>query len=233
MPLAPPGVVTALHRYPVKSMAGEQLEELTVSARGVVGDRLWAARDPDGKLGSGKSTRRFRRMSGLLDLAASCPGDPDVPEVTFPDGTVVRADDERIHDLLSAHVGRPVTLGREERASHFDEGPLHLVGLGSLARLAAAHGGRIDPRHTRANVVVATDATEEEWTGRRLAVGTCVVQVLYAMPRCVMLELPQAGLPGNRGLLRTVTREAAGELGVVADVVRPGVVRTGDPVRVL
>jgi uncharacterized protein len=53
------GVVAALWRYPVKSMAGERLTEAAVGERGLDGDRLYAVRDPAGKFGSGKNTRRF------------------------------------------------------------------------------------------------------------------------------------------------------------------------------
>ncbi len=58
--------VRALFRYPVKSLAGETVSELSFNARGAVGDRRFALYDRDGKIGSGKSTRRFNRIEGLL-----------------------------------------------------------------------------------------------------------------------------------------------------------------------
>src|SRR5690349_10610437 len=98
------GPVTAVLRYPVKSLAGEALERATIDGRGLVGDRLWCVRDPDGKLGSGKSTRRFRKMEGLLDLVATYDG--DVPVIGYPDGRTLRGDDPDVHAALSRHVGR-------------------------------------------------------------------------------------------------------------------------------
>ena len=59
--------VAELWRYPVKSLLGEQLQEVQVEERGVVGDRLYAVTDRRGKLGSGKTSRRFRRLEGLFD----------------------------------------------------------------------------------------------------------------------------------------------------------------------
>jgi uncharacterized protein len=53
--------IAELWRYPVKSMRGEQVEALTIDSRGVKGDRLFAVTDVDGKFGSGKNTRRFRK----------------------------------------------------------------------------------------------------------------------------------------------------------------------------
>ena len=36
---------------------------------------MYAVRDPEGKLGSGKNSRRFRRMPGLHEFAARYDGD--------------------------------------------------------------------------------------------------------------------------------------------------------------
>ena len=137
-PLSSVGRVASLHRYPVKSLAGESLAAVEVDARGLAGDRAWAVRDPDGKLGSGKSSRRFRKMDGLLLLSGAYDG--DLPVVAFPDGRGVRADDPSVHDALSAYVGRPVRLEPEGEVSHFDDGPVHLVTTSGLRAVTEAHG---------------------------------------------------------------------------------------------
>src|SRR3954469_16006455 len=66
--------VVSLHRYPVKSLLGEDLDAVELDERGVVGDRMWSVRTPDGKIGSGKTTRRFQAVPGLLQLRASSDG---------------------------------------------------------------------------------------------------------------------------------------------------------------
>ena len=225
------GRVGQLWRYPVKSLVGERLNSVEIDARGVLADRLWSVRDEDGKFGSGKTTRRFRRMDGLLELSAAYDG--DLPVVTFPDGRRIRADDECMAAALSAHVGRPVKLGREMTVSHFDEGPVHVITEASLAEL----GRDVDTRHFRANIVVdtgaATGLVEDGWIGSQVAIGgSVVVAVRTGMTRCVMVDLPQVGLERDEGLLRTISRLNDSRLGVVVDVVRGGVVREGDAVRV-
>ena len=225
------GRVGELHRYPVKSCAGERLDSAVVEDRGLVGDRLWAVVDPDGKLGSGKSSRRFRRMDGLQLLRSRYDG--EWPVVTFPDGVEARADDDRVHELLTAYVGRPVSLRREDRISHFDEGPLHLVSTATLAAIGEPPL-TVDPRRLRPNVVVelaSGTANEEAWAGRHVSVGEVLIDVLCAMPRCVMLDHETADLPPAHGLLTTVTERRGGDAGVVAAVVRGGTVRVGDEVR--
>ncbi len=39
------GIVSELWRYPVKSLRGERLREMTVTADGVLGDRAYALRE--------------------------------------------------------------------------------------------------------------------------------------------------------------------------------------------
>lgn len=229
------GRVLELWRYPVKSLVGERLDAARVGARGLEGDRLWAVQDPDGKLGSGKSTRRFRRMDGLLELASSYDG--DVPVVAFPDGRELRGDDG-LDAALAAHVGRPVSLAREDAVSHFDEGPVHLVTTASLAAVSTAFGRDVAPRRVRPNVLVDTGPAEgfleDGWIGREVAIGDeVVVAVRSGMPRCVMVGLPQVALPREPRLLRTIVEANDAQLGVVCDVVRGGTVQVGAPVEVL
>ena len=232
----PVGHVAGIRRYPVKSLVGEELTDALVDARGLVGDRLWSVRDQDGKFGSGKSTRRFRRMDGLLDLSAVYDGG-EAPVVTFPDGDSYRGDDPAVHAALSTYVGREVSLAREEAVSHFDEGPVHLVTTSAIAYVQRAHGRVVDPARLRPNLVVDTDEPgllEDGWVAAEVAIGEeLVLRIGYSMPRCVMVNLPQRGLSADRDLLALITDVNDGGLGVVADVVRPGRVRLGDPVRVM
>ena len=61
--MAPPGMVgsvAGLWRFPVKSMRGERLDEASLTAHGLVGDRAFALIDTDtGKVVSAKSVSCF------------------------------------------------------------------------------------------------------------------------------------------------------------------------------
>ena len=78
------GVIAALWRYPVKSMLGEECAEVELETRGVRGDRRFAVRGDDGRLGSGKNSRRHRHIEGLFTFRSRYEG--EVPEIAFPDG---------------------------------------------------------------------------------------------------------------------------------------------------
>ena len=225
------GRVSLLRRYPVKSLSGEDLDEVYVDARGVAADRLWAVVDPDGKLGSGKSSRRFRQMHGLLELAATYDG--EVPVIAMPDGSTVRGDDPAVHDALSAYVGRSVRLAHEDGVPHFDDGPVHVVTTSALAAVTEAHGSAVDVRHFRPNVVLDTGPDpgfpEDQWLGRRLTLGDVELEVVAPMPRCVMVTMPQVGVAGEKDLLHTVTDTHDTDFGVLAEVRRPGRLTLGTP----
>ena len=224
--------VAALTRYPVKSVVGEDLTAVNVDRRGVEGDRLWAVRDADGKLGSGKSSRRFRKMDGLLSLSASYDG--ATPVVAFPDGTSARGDDPAVHERLSRHVGRAVRLAREDDVPHFDEADLHLVTTSSLSRISELYGSPVDARRARANVLVDNGRDvgfdEDGWVGRTVRIGDVELRILRPMERCVMVTMPQIGLPEERGLLARIGEANETNLGLVAEVVAPGRMRVADPV---
>jgi uncharacterized protein YcbX len=213
--------VAALWRYPVKSMLGERCDELRVDARGAAGDRLYAVRDAEGKLGSGKNSRRHVRIEGLFGFSAVCEG--DLPRITFPDGTSLRADDPVVHGALSTALRTPVTLAREEHVPHHDAEPLHLVTTGSLARLGA------DERRFRPNLVIATTEDETGWAGRTLRVGEATLRVVDRTGRCVMITMAQSDLPEQPSLLRTLAQGGDEPLfGVYAEVLVPGRIKLGD-----
>jgi uncharacterized protein YcbX len=227
------GTIARLSRYPVKSLRGEVLASALVEARGLAGDRLWCVRTEDGGIGSGKTTRRFRRVDGLLELEAAYPDGRDVAEVTFPDGAVHPVGTAGADAALRSHLGREVAFARETDVMHHDEGPVHVLTTSSLRRLAEEVGDEVDPRRFRANLLLATPGLEglpeTDWLGRRLSVGPEVVlEVVSPMPRCVMVSMADGDLTGDRRVLAAVYAVAGGDLGVLARVVHGGTVSTGD-----
>jgi MOSC domain-containing protein len=104
------GTVQELWRYPVKSMGGERIEQATLGAAGLPGDRGWAVRDEAaGEIRGGK------KLPGLMLCSARYLREPDgrtVPpaEITLPDGATVTTDDRTVAERLTALLGRAVTL---------------------------------------------------------------------------------------------------------------------------
>lgn len=223
--------VTALRRYPVKSMGGEALSVAELDPRGLTGDRWYAVVDDDGRLASGKDSRRFRRRDAVFDYSAH----------TGPGGrvTVARGDegwpvgDPLLDRRLSRDMGAPVRVIPEAGVPHQDAGAVSLVGTATLRWCADRWGGAPDPRRLRVNVVVETDEpfVEEGW--RDIGLGTARLRVVERIPRCRMVDIEQDGVDPGPGWLRPLGRERELCLAVYADVVRPGHVTLGDPVRLV
>lgn len=230
------GHIAALWRYPVKSMRGEALQSLAVDEKGAVGDRYFALKDSDGRLGSGKTTKRFRQVDGLLGFSAAT--EDSVVVIRFPDGRSMRADDPALGPMLTAACDMPITVESEDqdRIMHRDSAPLHLLSQASVAWLCARLPDiAIDERRFRPNLVIATEATglvEQAWLGRTIAVGdTLVVRAARPTVRCVMTTLPQSELGAAPAVLQTLTEQNGASLGIYAEVLRPGTVRIGDALR--
>lgn len=225
------GRIAAIWRYPVKSMQGESLARAAIDMRGLEGDRLFAVRDGDGRFGSGKSTRRFRRMDGLLDFAAR--DDGGVPVIRFPDGRERRGDAPGLNDELSAALGQPVTLAREAAIPHFDAAPVHIVTQASLDWLQAAlPESAIDACRFRPNLVLdgtSAPLAEQGWVDRPIRIGSATLRLVAPTERCVMVTMAQAGLGTDPGILRRLAAVNEACFGVYAELVVAGAVVAGDP----
>jgi uncharacterized protein YcbX len=226
--------VLLVTRFPVKSMGGEPLPSAEVGPSGLVADREWAVYGADGKLASGKHSRRFRRMDPVFDLVAARRGEDTV--VTLADGVEVVVGQSDSDATLSAHFGEPISLRRETDVMHQDAAQLSLVGSATLVELGRHEGdGRpLDPRHLRANVVVQTEQpyAEEKWVSHDLTIGEVRVQVAEPIERCRMVGVAQVGLPARPGMLRAISDHHDLNAGLYASILRPGTISVGDAVTV-
>lgn len=227
------GKIDKLWRYPVKSLLGESCQEVTVDRRGVVGDRWFAIRDRNGKFGSGKSTRRFRKIDQLFELQAQY--DRDIPVITFPDGGVIRGNNPNIDRELSEVLGQPVTLVEEKNISHFDADSLHIVTSASLKWLKSRlPNSVVDERRFRPNFLInlpGQDLIEHRWVGKKLKIGQELeVKITGLTERCVMTNFQQQELPNDSMIAQTIQQHSNLNFGVYAKVITEGVVRIGDEI---
>ena len=222
--------VVELWRYPVKSLLGEMLAEVELEERGVVGDRLYAVTDRAGKLGSGKTSNRFRRLDGLFELSARVAGEKTF--VGLPDNRELAADDPELDAFLSDRYGDDLRVARETAVSHHDAYPLHLLTTSSVEWLAKQlPASQIDRRRFRPNMLLDAGGeglVEDAWVGRRFALGGAVIRVADRTDRCVMTTNPQSELPKDPAVLRVVTEQNDACLGVFAVIEQAGAVRVGD-----
>ena len=225
--------MSALGRFPVKSTAGESLRTAEVDQRGLVHDRSWAVYTADGCIASGKTSRRFRKIDGLMSWWSTAPADGnDVPQLHSPWGSSYPVDDPGAAEALTANLGQPLTLRPEGSISHYDDCPIHLVTTSSIRQIESFIGSPVDHRRTRANIVLDTDESswlEDSWEGLHLAVGPqLVLRIGSGMTRCVMVDQPQVGVLCESPILKALGDAHEVILGVKAAVVQTGSIAVHD-----
>jgi uncharacterized protein YcbX len=198
------GKVESLWRYPVKSMRGEEMDEMFAGYAGVYGDRLFAFTSSVNPAGfpyfTGRDQRqmiryraRFRNpekaarplnLSEAEKLSPSInPISADVSElmidVETPDGKIFAIDDPALVDVLRADLdgSHELTLLRSEKAMT-DCRPVSIFAVQTAKQLGQETGVTVDKRRFRANVYLdllsSEGFAEDEFVGRSLRIGSKV-----------------------------------------------------------
>jgi uncharacterized protein YcbX len=233
------GVVTGLFRYPVKSMAGERLQEAIVGWHGLEGDRRYAFRREDAP-GGFPWLSAGRLASLVLYRPQVRDGVDGAMTVATPAGATLELDGEALADELSAAFGSRVSLMRLDHGT-FDDAKLSLITESTIGSLARECGRELDTRRFRPNVVVRTTAAgafpEEGWVGARLRFGAedagPVMGVTQRDVRCAMIGLDPDTGAADPAILKTTVRVSDTCAGVYGAPLRTGRVRIGDPVFLL
>ena len=198
------GKVDSLWRYPVKSMRGEELDEMFAGYAGVYGDRLFAFKSsasPEGfPFFTGRDQRQMIRYSARFRDPAKAarpvnwneaqklspnlnPVSADAAEliidVETPDGKTLVIDDPALIDNLRANIDRKheLTLLRSDKAIT-DCLPLSIFAVQTAKKLGEETGAAVDKRRFRANVYVdltnADGFAEDQFVGKALRIGAKV-----------------------------------------------------------
>jgi uncharacterized protein len=236
------GVVRELRRFPVKGMAGEQLDSAFLSFAGIVGDRVYAFRQTETPSPAERpwlTARIWRPM--LLQrprfLAASAiaerAGQSAYPlQVTTAEGDTLDVADPRLREYLEGGSGRELRLRFSERSMH-DSRPISIFSVATLAALAEETRRKLDARRFRANLLVDWNGggplREEALIGCRLRVGKKAELLLVKKDRrCVVVTLEPDSAQAAPEVLENIWTRHGGCAGVYAAVLREGVVERGD-----
>ncbi len=201
---------------------------LAESPRG--GEKIPPARItlPDGTTVTSEQGDLNQILSNVLGrevtLAATAPNTPSLEEY-WPDM------DGLAHRETVTDESMPA-------GTFFDLAVVHVLTTGTIDRLRELYPqGRFEVRRFRPNIVVEPASGEKNfvenaWIGHTLAIGDEVrLSITGPCPRCVMTTLPQGDLPRDPRILRTAAQHNDVNVGVYAAVLRGGMIRRGDPVR--
>lgn len=202
-----------LWRYPVKSMAGQQLAHATLTDLGVPGDRRIWVRGPEG-------VRTARRQYQLLGLRGTISSEGEV----LVNGHAW--DSLAAGDLVRAAAGEDAWLERAPMGHQFDILPLLLATDGAVTAF-----GR-DIRRLRPNLLIngVEGMAETTWEGAELEIGDAIIELDSLRGRCPMTTVDPDTITRDPAVLKDIGRRFGGKLALNAAVGRGGNITVGDPV---
>lgn len=233
------GSIQALYRYPVKSMAGEALEQAPLGWHGLAGDRRFAFRRVSEQGGfpwltASKVPALIRYQPHRLDNA---PDQHHPTHVLTPDGQVLELRSNQLLNEIAGRYGAEVEL-MQLKQGIFDEAPISLITLATSEKITGEAGKPADIRRFRPNIVIDTGQndsfTEDQWVGKTLVFGDAAdspaVHVTMRDERCVMVNLQPDTAQSDPAVLKTVVQLNQNCAGVYATVLRPGTLTVGQTI---
>jgi uncharacterized protein YcbX len=204
------GSVTALYRYPIKSLHAEALTAAAVDAGGFVGDRAHAliVQTPgharSGKTYRGKENRRLH-LVGTFGAA----------------------------ETLARGAGLDVEEAVEQ-PHYFDAEPVSIVFDSWLRELETLAGRDVDPLRFRPNIVAASapqfTQSEHDLVGTTLHIGDVTLDVVSPITRCVTPSYDVHTGEPDPALQRTIVTQRGNIMGIYCRVVTPGTIVPGTPI---
>ena len=254
------GKLESIWRYPVKSMRGEEVDEIFVAFTGLMGDRVYAvsstaadkafpwhtAREQEDyvlyqarfkeRAGTLKPDNMEEAMGHPANIHAPFPTSPGAfgVEVETPEGSVVDIEDPAFLEGLKDKSEGELALHHTQR-NIVDCRPVTLFSLQTVGQLSEETGTDIHKLQFRANFYVdwsdGGGFYEDELVGKVVKVGDTVeLMVVERDPRCKFITIHPETAETDPALLRHVTKEHEGFAGVYAAVIKEGPVKKGDAI---
>ena len=239
------GQIKSLFRYPVKSMAGVQLERAVLGWHGLNGDRRFAF-------------RRLTDQSGFPWLSASrlpelllykpigeAEVDHDLPtHIRTPDGAELALHSDELREEVSLRHGNPLQL-MQLRHGIFDDATVSLINAATVRAIERETGRSLDVLRFRPNIVIESNSdepfAEDQWVGKTLRFGTDdmksdangsgpAVSITMRDLRCVMINLDPETAEADSNVMKAALRLNTNHAGVYATVIRSGELRVDQKV---
>lgn len=207
--------VTSLYRHPVKGFTPEPLDAADLAAgEGFPGDRLYAVETGPSGFDAAQpafiAKTKFAVLAHIAEVArartawdeatgvfhASAAGMPDI-DAPLREAAGREAFAAWLTDLLGDEARGPLKVLEAPRTWRFmdhPQGHVSIINLASVRDLEARIGRPVDPLRFRANLYVEGWApwAENDWTGRRLAVGAAEATVFKPIVRCAATHVDPA-----------------------------------------
>jgi uncharacterized protein YcbX len=210
-------MVTHIWRYPVKTMAGEEMQRAAIGSLGIESDRLVHVENERGRVITSRSHPRFLGLKGAADAQGTITVDGrpwQSPEVGA-----------KVEEI----AGQGARLVRYEGAERFDVLPLLVATDGAIAAFG------YDYRRLRPNIVIGgVDGLDERgWPGACLRIAKVLIGVQDLRLRCIMTSYHPDTLVQDKDITRDIYRRFEGKLALNCFVIEGGEIAVGDEVKLV
>ncbi len=234
--------VKSIHRYPVKSMAGEELDSASLGWHGLDGDRRLAFV----RLGVGLgfpwlTASKLPSLITYSPVRAQGADSKALPSrVRTPDGRELDLQGDELRAELSAAHGAPVELMQLDNGV-FDDAPISMIASTTIAAIGEVVGAPLDTRRFRPNLLIEAlngdPYVEDLWVGRTIRFGEAedgpAIAVCLRDVRCVMISLDPDTAASDPRILKAAVRLNENCAGVYATVIKTGTIGKGDALYLL
>ena len=203
-----------LWRYPVKSMAGEPLQDVELTSLGLAGDRQILVQAATGRILTSRTHHKLLGLKGTLDVD----NQPRINGLAW--------NSKEANQLVSVTLNQPVKLIRHEGPERFDILPLLVATDGAIDYM------QIDSRRLRPNLIIGgVEGLEERtWPEHTLQIGNTRIAPAQLRGRCVMTTYHPDTLVQDMNVLRSIIKKLDGVMALDTAVLTPGHLKVNDPV---
>lgn len=233
------GRIKAIFRYPVKSMAGMNLNETQLSLHGIEGDRRFAFRRMEEQGGFPWLTAS--RLNEMILFKPVCEDGNLIPShVHSPEGKSFEFRSQELSTEISHRFRAEVQLMQLNQGI-FDEAGLSLISQATIQHIAQVTETPMDIRRFRPNLLIETGDgkpfEEDNWVEKTFSFGDeaegPAVNITLRDKRCMMINLDPDTAQQNVGIMKSVMQLNDNYAGVYGTVIRSGNLTVGQKVYVI
>jgi len=205
--------IAELWRYPVKSLAGEQIDVAEIRADGIAGDRRVLVYNEQTR-----SLVTSRTHPKLLGLKATLNKKGIVLINARP------WDDTESEQAIITTAGSHARLIEWDGLERFDILPLLVATDGAIKEFGYDH------RRLRPNIVIGgvEGLAERGWAGRQMRIDKVIIEFAQLRGRCVMTTYDPDTQKQDHAVLRHIVKKFDGTLALDTAVIQGGRISVGD-----
>jgi uncharacterized protein YcbX len=220
-------------------MAGIATDTAFLGWHGLQGDRRFAFRRLNDNSGfPWLSASRLPELLLYEPLGLDENAEEPLPtHVRTPEGMNLALGSAELQNSIAEKFGGAVELMKLKHGI-FDEASVSVINLATISAIGREVGENLDARRFRANIVIATDATEsfleDGWIGGRLVFGSNevgpMVNITMRDLRCMMINLDPDTAKQDPRVMKAVVHLNENNAGAYGTVARTGQLHVGQSV---